>query len=183
MSEPSQAVAAVWELLLELPSRQERRGEGLGFFDRRKLARASAALAKLANDGAEEPYALWARGRLANLQAELEPAAALLVRATAVMNEAALWHELALVQLELGQGEAAEQSARAVAELAPQERALRVTYARALLVAGHFKRALGVIANVCKEDPDDADARRTIERIRQVLNGAAPAPTRWTAAE
>ena len=184
MNAPSASVAKVWELLLELPTWQERRGEALGFFARRKLAKAMEALEALPAAAREEPHAFWALGRVAHLQGELATAAPWLVRASAGLSStAALWHELALVQLALGEGEAAEQSARYAADLVPDEPALRVTYARALLVAGHAKRALGVIANVCKEDPDDAEARRTIERVRRVINGDAPAPDRWTAAE
>ena len=58
---------------------------------------------------------------------------------------------------------------------------LLANYALALLVAQQPKRALGVITNACRIDPNDGDAHQILIWVKKINHGETECPTKLTA--
>jgi len=151
----------------------------LGFFQNRRAKAIRGHIEVCVRLAPEHPATRWLLGWLAHIEGDaptalehLKPAAA---AAPGVERVLALTARLAL---SLGEAEVAERCARSWLEADPADLDRMTLYARALLIAGHPKRALGVIANACKANPNHAGARLTAELVRKILNGSVPAPSR-----
>lgn len=160
-----------------LPTYHERDGADLGFFGQRRLRKARAALEPCDGLGVNAPGLSWIRGRLSHVAGTLAEAKAdLEVAARGFPSEVGLLTDLTLINLSLGDGVAASTYGRAAVDLVPDDDDLKVAYAYAVVLEGHPKRALGILANVCKRDPDHSGARVALDVVRKIIDGKMDPP-------
>lgn len=157
-----------WNLLAKIPTLHERGGTALGWLGRRRLREATDILERCAEREPQDPQIQWGLGRARHAAGDTEGAfTSLGLAAASIRDSKELVYELSLSAMALGKGEDAQRWARAAVDLDPSNGTLLVNYTLALLVAGHPKRALGIIANVCKREPDvpiKNDSSSRIER-------------------
>jgi len=166
----SEDVQRAWEALTSISSTTH---ENLGFFERRRLKKAEQLLA--AHD---DPLAQWGRAKIALIRGEFADALETLsTLIDAGQTGLELLQDAVSAALAAGNADRAEQFARAAVEGYPDDDNARCGYALALIIANAPKRAMGVITNVCKKDPDHIRARRVIEILRKIINGDTQPPS------
>jgi len=164
MSDP---VVRAWALLDDiLPPPLRANGE-LGFFAKRRLRKAEALLA-----ASTTPQAQWGQARLCYVRGEYAASLEIFRRLIAQQNvSVALLRDAARAAMLGHTWELAQMYARQALEMNADDAEAACDYAAALLLAGETKRAMGVITNTCKRDPNHSRARHLIEVTRRAIQG------------